>query len=83
LRISGPPFRTNFLSVLRRWLSEGRRSGVDTLKGSRIVDLKELRFSADAGVWRVAFVFATDSESPCGWLPATSAVSCRTDFTGD
>lgn len=30
---------------------------VDTLKGSRIVNLKELRFSAEGGVWRVAFAF--------------------------
>jgi len=30
---------------------------VDTLKGSRIPNLKELRFRAEAGVWRVAFAF--------------------------
>jgi hypothetical protein len=30
---------------------------VDTLKGSRIANLKELRFDAAGGVWRVAFVF--------------------------
>ena len=28
---------------------------MDTLKGSKVVNLKELRFSADSGVWRVAF----------------------------
>jgi len=33
------------------------RPRVDTLKGSRIANLKELRFSAAGGVWRVAFVF--------------------------
>jgi hypothetical protein len=33
------------------------RPAVDTLKGSRITNLKELRFSADGGVWRVAFAF--------------------------
>jgi len=33
------------------------RPSVDTLKGSRIANLKELRFSADGGVWRVAFAF--------------------------
>ncbi|MFC3127200.1 type II toxin-antitoxin system RelE/ParE family toxin [Pseudoroseomonas globiformis] len=33
------------------------RPAVDTLKGSRIANLKELRFSADGGVWRVAFAF--------------------------
>lgn len=33
------------------------RPSVDTLKGSRIAKLKELRFSADGGVWRAAFAF--------------------------
>jgi hypothetical protein len=30
---------------------------VDTLKGSRHANMKELRFDADGGVWRVAFAF--------------------------
>lgn len=33
------------------------RPNVDTLKGSKIANLKELRFTADGGVWRVAFAF--------------------------
>jgi hypothetical protein len=33
------------------------RPAVDTLKGSKIANLKELRFPADGGVWRVAFAF--------------------------
>lgn len=33
------------------------RPTVGTLKGSRIVNLKELRFTAGDGVWRVAFAF--------------------------
>jgi hypothetical protein len=33
------------------------RPSVDTLKGSRIANLKELRFSAGGGIWRVAFAF--------------------------
>jgi hypothetical protein len=33
------------------------RPRVDTLKGSRHVNMKELRFDADGGVWRVAFAF--------------------------
>jgi hypothetical protein len=33
------------------------RPHVDTLKGSRHKNLKELRFEADNGVWRVAFAF--------------------------
>ena len=33
------------------------RPHVDTLKGSRHSNMKELRFSADDGIWRVAFAF--------------------------
>jgi hypothetical protein len=35
------------------------RPRVDTLKGSRHSNMKELRFDADDGVWRVAFAFDT------------------------
>jgi hypothetical protein len=33
------------------------RPQVDTLKGSRHANMKELRIVADGGVWRVAFAF--------------------------
>jgi len=33
------------------------RPRVDTLKGSRHANMKELRFDADNGVWRVGFAF--------------------------
>jgi hypothetical protein len=33
------------------------RPHVDTLKGSQFANMKELRFRADDGVWRVAFAF--------------------------
>jgi hypothetical protein len=33
------------------------RPRADTLKGSRHANMKELRFDADGGVWRVAFAF--------------------------
>ena len=33
------------------------RPHVDTLKGSRYSNMKELRFNAEDGVWRVAFAF--------------------------
>jgi hypothetical protein len=33
------------------------RLQADTLKGSRHANMKELRFDADGGVWRVAFAF--------------------------
>ena len=33
------------------------RPAVDTLNGSRHTNMKELRFRADGGVWRIAFAF--------------------------
>jgi hypothetical protein len=33
------------------------RPDVDTLKDSKFANMKELRFRADGGVWRVAFAF--------------------------
>ncbi|MEX2260223.1 MAG: type II toxin-antitoxin system RelE/ParE family toxin [Woeseia sp.] len=33
------------------------RPNVDTLNGSKYANMKELRFNADDGVWRVAFAF--------------------------
>lgn len=33
------------------------RPHVDTLKGSRYANMKELRFKAGGGLWRVAFAF--------------------------
>jgi hypothetical protein len=33
------------------------RPHVDTLKGSKFANMKELRFRANDGVWRVAFAF--------------------------
>jgi hypothetical protein len=33
------------------------RPRVDTLKGSKHANMKELRFDAEGGVWRVAFAF--------------------------
>ncbi|SRR5665213_199887 len=34
-----------------------RRPRIDTLKGSKHANMKELRFDAGGGVWRVAFAF--------------------------
>lgn len=36
------------------------RPRADTLKGSRHPNMKELRFDAERGVWRVAFAFDPD-----------------------
>ena len=34
-----------------------KRPYADTLKGSRFANMKELRFDADDGVWRLAYAF--------------------------
>ena len=43
--------------VLARFGPITRRPAVDTLKGSTHANMKELRFDAARGVWRVAFAF--------------------------
>jgi hypothetical protein len=45
------------LKVLERFGPSLGRPQADTLKGSRHSNMKELRFKADNGVWRVAFAF--------------------------
>ena len=42
------------------------RPRVDTLKGSRHANMKELRFDAAGGVWRVAFAFDPKRKSGGG-----------------
>jgi hypothetical protein len=52
--------RTEILAlalVLERFGPQLGRPRVDTLKGSRHANMKELRFSAADGEWRVAFAF--------------------------
>ena len=42
---------------IERFGPQTGRPWVDTLKGSRFANMKELRFDAADGVWRVAFAF--------------------------
>ena len=49
--------RLELLRELGRLLG---RPYVDTLKGARHANMKELRFEADGGVWRIAFAFDPD-----------------------
>jgi len=46
--------------VIEKFGPQTGRPRVDTLNGSKHANMKELRFDADYGVWRVAFAF--DSE---------------------
>jgi len=43
--------------VIERFGPRAGRPRVDTLKGSRHANMKELRFDAAGGAWRVAFAF--------------------------
>lgn len=56
-----PPFVQDELlaqaKVIERFGPAAGRPRVDTLKGSRHTNMKELRFDADGGVWRVGFAF--------------------------
>ena len=45
--------------LLQQFRPQLGRPRVDTLKGSRHANMKELRFSAADGEWRVAFAFDT------------------------
>lgn len=45
------------LKFLEKFGPELGRPHVDTLKGSRYSNMKELRFNADNGIWRLAFAF--------------------------
>ena len=45
--------------LLQRFGPQLGRPRVDTLNGSRHANMKELRFSAAGGEWRVAFAFDT------------------------
>lgn len=49
--------------LLERFGPELGRPHVDTLKGSAFPNMKELRFDADNGVWRVAFAFDPDRKA--------------------
>lgn len=43
--------------LLRQYGPDLGRPTVDTLKGSRYTNMKELRFSVSGQIWRVAFAF--------------------------
>ena len=56
------------------------RPRVDTLAGSAHANMKELRFDADDGVWRVAFAF--DAKERRSFLsPVTSRAVARSDLS--
>ncbi|MDE2704224.1 MAG: type II toxin-antitoxin system RelE/ParE family toxin [Gemmatimonadota bacterium] len=53
------------------------RPRVDTLNGSRHANMKELRFTADGGVWRAAFAFDPKRKAILLVAGAKSGISAR------
>ena len=51
------------LILLREYGPSLGRPEVDTLRDSRFSNMKELRFKADGGVWRVAFAFDPERDA--------------------
>jgi hypothetical protein len=50
-------------NLLKQFGPQPRRPTADTLKGSRHRNMKELRFRAADGVWRVAFAFDPEQKA--------------------
>ena len=57
------------------------RPRVDTLKGSHHANMKELRFDAADGVWRVAFAFDPKRNAVL-LIAGTNRAAARRDFIG-
>ena len=51
------------MNVLEQFGPELKRPHVDTLNGSKFANMKELRFNAADGVWRVAFAFDPERQA--------------------
>jgi hypothetical protein len=51
------------IAVLETFGPQLGRPRVDTLKGSRHANMKELRFDASDGVWRFAFAFDPNAKA--------------------
>lgn len=51
------------LPLLKTYGPKLGRPWADTLKGSRHSNMKELRFKADDGVWRVAYAFDPERQA--------------------
>ena len=63
--------------VLQEFGPQLGRPRVDTLKGSRYANMKELRFSAADGEWRVAFAFDPRRKGSCSWRETNPAEAER------
>lgn len=77
--------RTEILAHSRLLQEFGPQLGrprVDTLKDSRHANMKDLRFDAADGVWRVAFALIPSARPFCS-SRATSQAQAKRSFTND
>ncbi len=51
------------IRLLQQFGPQLRRPHADTLANSKYANMKELRFEADDGVWRIAFAFDTERKA--------------------
>lgn len=70
----------SLMGLLKEFGPRLGRPRADTLKGSAHANMKELRFDAADGVWRVAFAFDPSGRRYC-WSRATSPAAARSAFT--
>src|SRR6266581_2922992 len=66
--------------LLQQFGPQLKRPHADTLNGSRHANMKELRFKAADGVWRVAFAFDPRRRPFCSSLE-TNPEPAKRDFT--
>jgi hypothetical protein len=69
--------------VLQEFGPQLGRPRVDTLNGSRHANMKELRFSAADGAWRVAFAFDPRRKAILHWWRETNPAAAKSAFTAN
>ncbi len=69
------------VELLRKLGPQLGRPHVDTLKGSKHANMKEMRFDADDGVWRVAFAF-DPARKAILLIAGDNPVEAKRDFIG-
>jgi hypothetical protein len=69
-------------NLLKEFGPQLKRPTADTLHGSKHDNMKELRFKAAGGVWRIAFAFDPSKRPYCS-SAETNQAAARSGFTGN
>lgn len=80
-----PPVQDELLAhanLLKEFGPQLRRPTADTLHGSKHDNMKELRFKAADGVWRVAFAFDPEQKATL-FVAGANQAAVRNGFTGN